>query len=217
LFLGTGLQVDWTNLPLKPLFLPLMARLTFRLAGAEADHFQVHAGAPLTVPLAGRTRPVDVEVTQPGGEVLRLRVTDDKARTFTYTDTHEIGPYLIRLTDPRQPKQFAFAVNIDPEEADGTPLDRDELTRRFGRQPLVFCDDLNDVPGSMRKLREGASLWSLFLTAVLVGLMLEAFLANWLGGKKLSQGPKPISSRQPPATRSKTTEAAAVAFLDKLR
>ncbi|HKI19259.1 MAG TPA: BatA domain-containing protein, partial [Isosphaeraceae bacterium] len=33
LFLGTAVHVDWTNLPLKPLFLPMVARLTFHLAG----------------------------------------------------------------------------------------------------------------------------------------------------------------------------------------
>ena len=33
LLLGTGVHVDWTNLPLKPLFLPLLARLTLHLAG----------------------------------------------------------------------------------------------------------------------------------------------------------------------------------------
>ena len=37
LLLGTGVHVDWTNLPLKPLFLPLLARLTLHLAGAETE------------------------------------------------------------------------------------------------------------------------------------------------------------------------------------
>ena len=38
LLLGTSLHVDWTNLPLKPLFLPLVARLTFHLAGHERQN-----------------------------------------------------------------------------------------------------------------------------------------------------------------------------------
>ena len=44
LLLGTGLHVDWTNLPLKPLFLPLLARLTFHLAGAESERTMGLAG-----------------------------------------------------------------------------------------------------------------------------------------------------------------------------
>ena len=35
LLLGTGVHVDWTNLPLKPIFLPLLARLTLHLAGTS--------------------------------------------------------------------------------------------------------------------------------------------------------------------------------------
>ena len=41
-------HVDWTNLPLKPLFLPLLARLTFHLAGAETERTMGLAGAPVS-------------------------------------------------------------------------------------------------------------------------------------------------------------------------
>ena len=34
-FLGTGVHVNWTNLPLRPIFLPLVSRLVFELAGVE--------------------------------------------------------------------------------------------------------------------------------------------------------------------------------------
>ena len=44
LLLGTGVHVDWTNLPLKPIFLPLLARLTFHLAGTEAERTMALAG-----------------------------------------------------------------------------------------------------------------------------------------------------------------------------
>ena len=55
LLFGTGIHVDWTNLPLKPLFLPLLARLTLHLAGAETERTMGLAGAPVTLPL-GRGR-----------------------------------------------------------------------------------------------------------------------------------------------------------------
>ena len=46
LLLGTALHVDWTNLPLKPLFLPLLTRLTFHLAGADAERTWDWPGHP---------------------------------------------------------------------------------------------------------------------------------------------------------------------------
>ena len=57
LLLGAAVHVDWTNLPLKPLFLPLLARLTFRLAGAEAERTMGLAGAPVTLSLGKGNQP----------------------------------------------------------------------------------------------------------------------------------------------------------------
>ena len=47
LLLGTSVHVDWSNLPLRPLFLPLVARLTFYLADANAAQRQLSAGNPI--------------------------------------------------------------------------------------------------------------------------------------------------------------------------
>ena len=89
LMLGTGVHVEWTNLPLKPLFLPLFARLTFHLAGVEADRSQVLAGAPLVVPLGGQEGTAEVEVVRPSGETLRVRPrgTQSPERSATRTRT----------------------------------------------------------------------------------------------------------------------------------
>ena len=56
--LGTGLTTDWSNLPIKPLFLPLFARLTFHLAGVEAERPASIAGVPIMVPLGGAYRKI---------------------------------------------------------------------------------------------------------------------------------------------------------------
>ena len=83
LLLGTALHVDWTNLPVKPIFLPLLTRLTFHLAGAETERTMGLAGAPVAIPLgkgtgAGQKQSVEVDVVRPSGEVLRV----PRARTI---------------------------------------------------------------------------------------------------------------------------------------
>jgi hypothetical protein len=190
LLLGTGVHVDWTNLPLKPLFLPLFARLTFHLAGASSDHAQVLAGAPLVIPLPeGQSQAVDVDVVRPSGEIARVRNEDRNARSFRYEDTHEAGVYQVRLANRERPRTFAFAVNIDSAESDPATLTHEELERRFGRQPLIFCEDIANLSASIRRLREGKSLWEWFLAAVLVGLVLEAYVANRTNVQTTQQAP----------------------------
>jgi hypothetical protein len=181
LLLGTGVHVDWSNLPLKPLFLPLVTRLTFRLAGAEAERTIVLAGARVNVPLgkeAGPAKEAEVEVVRPSGEVLRVRADEQEGNIFQYADTHEAGVYLVRRVDPQVHAQHAFAVNIDPAESDPTTLSRQELLARLGGRPLLYSESTDDLADMITRLREGTSLWELFLAAVLLGLVLEVFLAN---------------------------------------
>ncbi|MFO0892557.1 MAG: hypothetical protein U0790_25870 [Isosphaeraceae bacterium] len=187
LLLGTALHADWTNLPLKPLFLPLLARLTFRLAGAENERTMVTAGSPVTLPLrrskaAGAAPEPDpdggVEVVRPSGEVVRLANAVDADGLFHDADTHEPGIYLVRTTSRAGTKALSFAVNIDPAESDPAVATPQELRARFGTQPLLICERPEDLAGTVSRLREGTSLRDGFLLAVLVGLVLEVFLAN---------------------------------------
>jgi len=200
LLLGTGMTADWTNLPLKPLFLPLVARLTFHLAGVEADRPPLIAGSPAAVPLgSGPARASEVEVVHPSGEVVRLRPHDTDGPTLHYSDTHDVGVYLFRLgrnLGPRSEKQVAVAVNVDPGESDPATLSREELQARFGPHPLLYCETPDDLTGAIHQLREGTNLWEGFLAAVLVVLVLEAFLAN----RSAARSPEATVDAKPQAT-----------------
>jgi hypothetical protein len=182
LLLGSGLHVDWTNLPLKPLFLPLLARLTFHLAGAETERTMSLAGAPVLVPLGKSKGParggeLEVEVVRPSGEVVRISQAAADGG-FRYADTHEAGVYLVRPVNGQSTRPTAFAVNIDPAETDLATITPQELQARFGGRPLLFCESPDSLAETIHRLREGTGLWEWFLAAVLVGLVLEVFLAN---------------------------------------
>jgi hypothetical protein len=196
LMLGTSAQVNWSNLPLRPIFLPLVTQLTFDLAGLERANRNLIAGQPLALPLAAlpaAAGPAEVEVTRPGGETLRL-ATDTKARPvvagegattgrgfvpeFRYDDTHEIGVYLLRPVGAAAAGQTAYSVNFDPDEADPARIQRQQLEGLLDGAPLVVADSPDDLSGVFAQLREGKSLWSAFLAAVLVVLVFETFVSN---------------------------------------
>jgi hypothetical protein len=120
----------------------------------------------------------EVEVVRPSGEVVRARKADQDADGLRYFDTHEAGVYLARQVNRKPPKQMAFAINIDPAESDPATVTQADLQARFGTRPLLFCENPSDLAGTIERLREGTSLWEWFLAAVLIGLVLEVFLAN---------------------------------------
>ncbi len=196
LMLGTGAHLRWSNLPLRPIFLPLLARLTFDLAGAEEIHRALLAGSPLVLPLEGEAGAAGVEIIPPGGEVIRRETVNEQGQplsTFRYDDTHQVGVYELRLQSSGRQRQIGYAVNVDPVEADPAKIGPEELRERFGRTPLVFAEDPDDLSGTFAWLREGKALWELFLTAVLLGLVFETLLANRLSPKQEEAG-----AEQPP-------------------
>jgi hypothetical protein len=184
--LGTGVQsalFGWTNLPLRPIFLPLVARLTFELAGAEQTYHTILAGAPLVLNFDEEVRPITVEVIPPSGTQNRLPTHGEenrKGQIFRYDDTHDVGIYLLRPLEGAKTKQIGFSVNVDPDEAIPTKVDRDDLKERFGPTEVVFADDPDDLSGTLKALREGKSLWTLFLALVLAVLVFEVYVSNRL-------------------------------------
>ena len=210
LMLCTSGHVGWSNLPLRPIFLPLLARLCFEAAGARQQRHMLAAGAPLLLSLEDATRPVGVEVQLPGGETIR-RTTQAKqgakGQVFRYADTHQIGIYELRLLEGAPRRRIGYALNVDPDEASPRRIGREDLRERFGRARLVFVDDPDALAGVIRGLRKGTPLQDWFLIAVLLGLMLETFLSNRLSRKReADQGEQP-----PPGMRrlAKTGRGAA--------
>ena len=83
--LGTGVQVGWSNLPLRQIFLPLVTQLTLDLAGVRPCGNDLLAGQPISLDLAGHAEPVEVEVTRPAARRCgsgRSRSRAGPARSF---------------------------------------------------------------------------------------------------------------------------------------
>jgi hypothetical protein len=206
LMLGTGVHVNWTNLPLRNLFLPLFARLTFNLSGAEQVRHEALAGMPITLQLEKETMPLDVEILPPTGETIRLKTQPGASggQEFRYADTHAVGIYQLRVLAGQQPTQLAYSVNVDPAEADPQKVDREELQRRLAPTPLVFADNPDDLTSTFKWLREGKSLWGTALVCVLIALVFETFVSNAMTPK---QDDEQIQKQLPSYMRRKKKKA----------
>lgn len=204
--LGTSAHVGWTNFPLRPIFLPLLARFTFHLVGTESVQRGSVAGLPLVVDFEPANCPLSVEVIPPSGLPRRLpNKTEDgqAAPTFRYDDTHEPGIYTLRLLEGTTPGQLAYAVNPDPDESLSATVDREEFAQWAKPADVIFADNPDDLSEVFRRRREGdQDLWPWFLTAVLLVLVFETFLSNRLTPKGEDQQLKelPPGMRRRPRT-----------------
>ena len=184
--LGTSAHVGWTNLPLKTIFLPLLVRMTFELAGTEQAQRTALAGSPLVLPFDDEKNPLSVAVVPPSGTLYELKTKSEpghRGQVLRYNDTYDVGFYTMRPLVGTGAKQVAFAVNVDPEEANPAKADPEDLKERFAPTDVVFADNPEDLSNTFKLLHEGTNLWDYFLWAVLVVLVFETFVSNWLSPK----------------------------------
>ncbi len=127
----TSVDRDWSDLAIRPGFLPLMRQLVLYLGGALDDGAArlVHVGERATVRVPRGAD--ELVVRAPSGRETTLRV--EGAATVTYAATDEVGRYrVLARADGSEPREVAaerFTVLLDPRESDPTPADADALAR----------------------------------------------------------------------------------------
>mgnify|MGYP002777834206 CR=1 FL=1 len=139
--LTTSVDRDWSDLPLRPGFVPLVERLVAYLDASR----QGAAGAVLKVG-EPRVLPDDrpATVTTPSGA--EVAAVPDGQGLAVFKDTFTPGHYVVRRGDDEPP--LRFAVQVDPAESDTTPraiaaptLDGDQVlsaARHPRWRPLVL-------------------------------------------------------------------------------
>lgn len=120
--LTTSVDRDWSDLPLKPGFVPLALR-TIAYLGDRA-----HQSSAQTLEVGdvwSSALPGPLTVVTPSGHRIALAADDDGVHRFT--DTFELGHYRVEHRDRRHPKRSSapllFTVNVDPAESDTIPLE----------------------------------------------------------------------------------------------
>lgn len=195
--LGTSGHVNWTNLPVRPIFLPMLAQMTFYLSGTEQVRRESVAGAPIVINFTDEIRPSVIEISPPSGETIRRNLAGEKLppdQPFQYTDTGEIGYYLFRLLQGVAPKLVPFSVNVDPEEASPEKILCIDFETAYPN-PFIFAGFADDKTAQRGKMvgdlkeaydwmRQGKSLWGTFLTILLIVLICETFVSNIFSPKK---------------------------------
>jgi hypothetical protein len=169
LLLTTTVDREWTDLPIRPGFLPLMREAARHLVGASEEEGSTSSlvGEPRILDFAGDVQ--TLEVRRPDGSVwVGKREPGGAAHTVVFTGTDQIGLYHVRGagadgTFVAQPAQD-FAVNLDPRESDPARVAPDRRPDRIA----------SAQPGA-ESPKHRVELWHM-LAALLVFLLLAESL-----------------------------------------
>ncbi|MGH9769961.1 MAG: BatA domain-containing protein [Blastocatellia bacterium] len=169
LFTST-LDASWNDLPLTPIYLPLVRQMTRHL-GEREERAWNRVGETFTAAPAKDGNPPAVDA--PNGE----RITDRKQ-----TNTGELiiaarepGFYRLRYTGN---SDFA-AVNLDGKESDLTKLDVNEfVTAMTGADPKVVAEAAAKEKLSNEEIESRQRVWWMLLIVALLLFIAEGVLAR---------------------------------------
>jgi hypothetical protein len=186
MLLTTSLDRDWTDLPIRPGFLPLVQRIARHLAGrlGERGPERVLVGDPVEVEVGEGMR--RLVVVDPRGEETAFAAQEIAGRaSVSYRGTETPGWYRVWAEVPefgglRQLSEQEFVVVTDPAESDPS--------RRM--EPLGDRTELAPVEGWL-------PAWPHLLVAGVVLLLFESLLAGW--GRRRSHLGRPAAGRGPAA------------------
>jgi len=165
MLLSTTVDREWTDLPIRAGFLPLVREAARRLVGVTGDEetASLRAGEARSLAFAGDEQ--RLEVSRPDGSVwVARREQANSARTVLYSETDRLGTYHVRAVGPdgtvtARPEQD-FVVNLDTRESNPARLD-----------PALRPDRIAAASPGAKPPKHRVELWHT-LAAVMIGLLL---------------------------------------------
>jgi hypothetical protein len=170
---------QWNNLPLQPVFVPLMQRLvTYLATQSAAPQFQF-CGTTLRAAVATTDAATPHTITDPLNQIHELKpvLDTDKTAYVNFSSTQHPGLYELRRengTRNQPPRRFAF--NLNPAESNLTalpPAKTRDLATRLGAGFATTYDEYERLD---RSRRHGSEVWQPVLLVLLLGLFGEVFL-----------------------------------------
>jgi hypothetical protein len=176
------LDDSWTDIALKPVFLPLVHQFARYLAHYEPATSWYTVGQVIDLTARGKGR-IDRVVVTPSGERMNKSTAGEGAEGLL--ELNEQGIYEVRAGVAASGKPEAIAVNLDPAESDLTSLDARELvatvTGRASDAPVQAA-----IPQEMTReeSERRQSLWWYLMLAGLTLLGIETIIANRLSRRE---------------------------------
>ena len=176
----SSLDARWNDVPRSGLFVALWGEFLRSLAEKKglSPYFTAGGQVPIEV-IRKDDRPTEIRVKSPDGRehvlaLAGLRLTQN----LYFSRSEDVGVYSVDYDEDRVERvtPTAFAVNVEPGEADLTALPAEEVESLFPF-PIQRVDNRETMAAQIGFIRYGHGLWPLVLVCVICLLVTEA----WMG------------------------------------
>ena len=175
----TTLDDSWTDIAVKPVYLPLVQQLVRYLANYETPTSWMTVGQVLDLSARAKTKADRIVVTPSGQRVTQRGTSESGAEGLL--ELNEQGVYEIRPAGTTSGRPESIAVNLDPPESDLAPLDPTELVAAVtGHATSVASEPAAAQEMTREEAERRQSLWWYLLLTGLLLLAVETMISNQL-------------------------------------
>ena len=178
--LASALDLEWTDLPIKGFYIPMLYRLLFASAQTDQAPRSLIVNDNYDVALAGHS------LTD--SYFLQINTADDlpllpqqsgQGIRFLFEQVKRPGYYRIKKNEE---VIHTFSVNVSTKEFKRPYLSLQKLTK-----DVVTIQSGSDMIQSIKTARTGQELWYIFLTLALLMLLAEMLLIRKIEGQGMEQ------------------------------
>lgn len=173
---ATACDADWSNLPMRPFYLPLVQQLVLHLASTWDAPRNLEPGQPIMA--RAESSDSAAKLTCPGDEQVDVPSRPSAGqRVYRFDGTRRAGIYTLRVQDQ---SPVHFAVSASRAESQLDTLTDEQLRELAGSLGASVVGSLDEYVKSDDLRRHGRPVWRFLLAGVLVLMVAELFLARWI-------------------------------------
>jgi hypothetical protein len=176
-------DTDWSNMPLRPFFLPLMQRVMAYLATDVMPPRNLRPGQLITALFPGREAGRDMELLLPSGESVSVTAQEAQEQSLIeYGLTQDPGVYTLKV-EPSPDIHFVVQPSFVESNLERlTENDLEGVAEQLGAKIVNSVDEFRALD---RDQRFGREIWKQLLWLVLVLLFVEQLLQMWISRGKV--------------------------------
>ena len=175
IYVAVALDLDWTNLPTKPLMVPFFHELLRQAVGSVRAAPRYSVGEQPAIALGATA------ATLVGPEGATLSIDDDGRLR---QPLERAGLY--QVLDTAAQRLGTIAVNIDPASSRTDTQPQSAVSDWLAKLGPWEVFDADDPAAALRSIESGSPIGGLLLMAVLVLIVLETAAARWFSHAAVS-------------------------------
>ncbi len=178
--LATSADADWSDLPMRPFYVPLMQQLVTTMAAQLNPPRNIRTGEPAVAILRSATE----DASSNNAHTMSVVVPDGSRRTIR--STAQGNQQMVRFDETRRPGVYTmlspdadtihFVASTSREESNLETLDGPELTNLAETMGASVVASEADYLEQDRLRRNGREIWKYVLIALLAMMFLELVL-----------------------------------------